>query len=322
MTNELDTKDRKILLTLDMAARMPESTIAKRVGLSKQVTNYRIKRLEEKRIIKGYTAVIDHTKLGLQLYRVWLKIQNAYKQDEKDLIDYLQKHASWFTTVLGDWDIGLSFYAEDEYDFQKKWKQFYDLFGYFIEDRRITLMTTFWNFERSFILPEQKDRDRMFILGKEPGKNIIDDTDKNILAQLTRNAKQTSLDIAKAINQTERVVRYRIKKLEENKIILGYRTFLNTDLLGMRFYKLLIHLKDAKSEDIKLIRNHMTQHPNVAYSTEALGGPDFELEAHFKDSIKLHRFITTLKETFPNLIRSIEHMEYIEEMKVSYYPKE
>ena len=56
---KLDVKDRRILLALDMSARKPDSSIAKIVGLSKQLTNYRIKRLEKKGIIKSLYIFIQ-----------------------------------------------------------------------------------------------------------------------------------------------------------------------------------------------------------------------------------------------------------------------
>lgn len=317
----LDIKDRKILLELDMDARKTDSAIAKSVGLSKQVTNYRIKRLESKGIIKGYTPVIDHAKLGLKLYKVLLKLENLDKEAEQKLLNYLKNNASWAASVLGSWNLAFSVYAKDEYGFMRFWRKFYEAYGEYVGDRKITLMTTFWNFQRSFIFPKSKNRLRTFIIGKEPTEEKVDAVDDSIIKELTRDARQTSLDIAKKIGQSERVVRYRIKRLENIRIVLGYRAFIDTSLMGLKFYKIFINLKDAKAEHIKQIRNHITGNINVAYSTEALGGPDFELEAYFPDSQALFDFITQLKETFPQFIKSTEHMEYIKEHKVSYYPR-
>ena len=39
----LDQKDKKILANLDANARLPNSKIAKKIGLSKQVVDYGIK---------------------------------------------------------------------------------------------------------------------------------------------------------------------------------------------------------------------------------------------------------------------------------------
>ena len=321
MIEKLDIKDRKILLALDMDARKPDSSIAKIVGLSKQLTNYRIKRLEKLKVIESYYPVIDHTKLGLQLYRIALKLENATKEKEQEIITYLKDQASWMVLVLGNYDLWMALYAKNELDFMNFWNKFYEKYGYYVGSRWISVMTKFLNFERSFIYPKKKNRDRIFILGENPEILALDKIDSDILQELTKNARQTSLELSNKINQTERITRYRIKKLEEKKIILGYRPFVNTALLDLKYYKLFVQLKEAKKQDIKKITSYIIQNPNVTYITEALGGYDFELEVNFQNSSELIEFISNFKEAFPTNIKNITHLEYIQEYKIIYFPR-
>jgi len=78
----LDLKDRKILYYLDINSRQSNSDIAKKVGLSKEVVNYRIKRLEKEGIIKGYYTVLDFYKLGYISVRVYLKLIDTSPKKE------------------------------------------------------------------------------------------------------------------------------------------------------------------------------------------------------------------------------------------------
>ena len=64
----LSIKDRKILRELFDNARTPYSIIAKRVGLSKEVVNYRVKKLIERGILIRFNTVIDVNRLGWQVY--------------------------------------------------------------------------------------------------------------------------------------------------------------------------------------------------------------------------------------------------------------
>jgi len=70
MSIKLDIKDKKILYELDMDARQSISSIAKRVGLSKEVVNYRIRRMEKEGLIDGYYAIIEYSKLGYMYCRL------------------------------------------------------------------------------------------------------------------------------------------------------------------------------------------------------------------------------------------------------------
>ena len=67
MTQEptLDAIDRRILAILSRDGRMPVTEVAGQVGLSKTPCQQRIKRLMERGVIRGYRAVIDLGKLGL-----------------------------------------------------------------------------------------------------------------------------------------------------------------------------------------------------------------------------------------------------------------
>ena len=68
--------DLKILQELDLDARQHTSTIAKKIGLSTELTNYRIKQLEKKGIIRGYYSLYNVALLGYNLYKVYIKLQN------------------------------------------------------------------------------------------------------------------------------------------------------------------------------------------------------------------------------------------------------
>lgn len=63
----IDTVDAAILKALAVNARMPNSDLARLVGLSAPSTSERVKRLEDSGVIRGYHAEIDPTALGLSL---------------------------------------------------------------------------------------------------------------------------------------------------------------------------------------------------------------------------------------------------------------
>lgn len=60
----MDNTDRKILSLLSENARMNASEIAEKVSLSTSACIERIKKLEQAKIITGYTVTVDNAKLG------------------------------------------------------------------------------------------------------------------------------------------------------------------------------------------------------------------------------------------------------------------
>lgn len=64
---EMDSIDIQILKLLKENARQKASYISKQVNLSVSSVIERIRKMEEKGIIKDYMAVVDHKKLGLDV---------------------------------------------------------------------------------------------------------------------------------------------------------------------------------------------------------------------------------------------------------------
>ena len=94
MLHKLDIKDRKILYELDINARQSFSEISKKVRLSKEVVNYRIKRLEKLGIVKGYYALINISRLGYMCNRFLIKLKNATPKKEQEIITNLDYRGS------------------------------------------------------------------------------------------------------------------------------------------------------------------------------------------------------------------------------------
>jgi DNA-binding Lrp family transcriptional regulator len=64
---ELNETDKKILKNLLEDARFSSRQIAKNVGVSVGTVLSRIKKMEEDGLIKGYSVILDHEKLGYEL---------------------------------------------------------------------------------------------------------------------------------------------------------------------------------------------------------------------------------------------------------------
>mgnify|MGYP001087331559 CR=1 FL=1 len=63
----LDETDVKILKTLISNARLSSRQISKKSGVSIGTVLTRMKKMEAEGVIRGYSAIVDHEKLGYQL---------------------------------------------------------------------------------------------------------------------------------------------------------------------------------------------------------------------------------------------------------------
>ena len=66
-TTPLETTDRRILELLAVDGRMSYTDLGKQTGLSTSAVHQRVKRLEQRGLITGYGATVNHEGIGLPL---------------------------------------------------------------------------------------------------------------------------------------------------------------------------------------------------------------------------------------------------------------
>ena len=104
----------KILAELQKNSNRSINTIAKHCGFSRQKVWKTIKRLEERRIIWGYSAIVDMQKQGLQKFI--LSIKRSQKiLDKKNMDEITYERLGKIILNLGV-TIESSYYVHGEYD--------------------------------------------------------------------------------------------------------------------------------------------------------------------------------------------------------------
>jgi DNA-binding Lrp family transcriptional regulator len=94
----MDKIDEKILKNLMVDARISARQLALKLGMSTVTILSRIKKLEKAKIIKGYTALIDHEKIGYDLTAIIEVVAN------KNIVD-IEEKLSKIDNVCGVYDI-------------------------------------------------------------------------------------------------------------------------------------------------------------------------------------------------------------------------
>lgn len=116
----LDKKDKKIIKELQLNARQPISEIARKTGLPRDLVKYRIKKLEDERVIRFYHAFLNPSKVGHPMYSyVLFTLHNFNPEIEKKFISFLTAHKKiiYVTKLTGNWDVAVGICSKDFKDF-------------------------------------------------------------------------------------------------------------------------------------------------------------------------------------------------------------
>lgn len=317
---ELDLKDRKILTELSLNARTNITSIAKKVGLSKQVVKYRIENLEKNKVIEGYYAILNINKLGYLYNRIFFKFQNVNPEKETEIIEFCKNHKKigWVAQIDGDWDFGFVVWAKDAIEFEEVLDEILNRFGQFFEDKFISISTKIYHLKHKFFLNLEDNSE--LLLGGKVEELEIDDADYNILGILTKNARKSLLEIGEELKIHPKVVKYRINNLINKKIILGFNIKLNLKLLGYTHQKIFLNLTNISKENISKLIFYIKSLNNSIYITKAVGVADIEFELLVSSNEEFHNIMRNLRYTFSSLIKNYSSFIIYYEPYINYLP--
>ncbi|MCP4413990.1 MAG: Lrp/AsnC family transcriptional regulator [Gammaproteobacteria bacterium] len=108
----MDTKDKKLISLLLENARSSTSNLARKMGLSRTTIQERIKKLEARGIIKGYTIKLS-SELENKVLTSHVTVQIEAKTEEK-VIQQIKKISAAYSlyTISGEFDLIVILRAE------------------------------------------------------------------------------------------------------------------------------------------------------------------------------------------------------------------
>lgn len=321
MVINLDLKDRKLLYELDDNSRQSASKIGKKIGLSPEVVNYRIKRLEKEEIITQYQLIVNLSTLNILQFKICLSFQHLKSEVLERKIEELKKIDSikWIISSKGNWDLILSCETDSMESIDELKNKILTKFGNCINKKALSILIEAQTYNRNYLIEDKSVLSDSRIIMKKSKPVNIDELDLNILKSLAKNARKPIIDIASELKQTVRVINYRIKQLEKNKIILGYKIALNYERLGLKFFKIFIYLDNPQEEKINSLISYLKQNKNTIHHVKVLGNWDLEPEFEVHSEEEFNKILQEIKDKYSDIIKNIEIITISKEHKFVYF---
>ena len=318
---KLDSYDNKILFELDKNARSTTTSIGKKIRKSKQFVDYRIKKLEEAEIIKGYTTVIDYSRLGYYSMRIYFKFHNISPDQQKELENSLIKDnvVWWLVSLEGPWDVGYALGVENLLDFYEYWNKIMKKHRKFINKRSVVIYTHIKQYPKAYLINEE-NKDKGTLIGASKDKFECSEMDLKLLKILSGNGRIPLLDLSNSLKTSPQVAKNHLKKLEEAGVIQGYRALIDVSFLGYKYYKSYINL--LNTDKIDELDSFCASHPNILNVNRTIGGSDYEIELQAKSFEEFEEIMNKLRKTFTGMIDDFEFAIAREEKKMNYFPFE
>ncbi len=133
----------------------------------------------------------------------------------------------------------------------------------------------------------------------------LDETDERILKHLLVDARQSARQLALKLGMSTVTVLSRIKKLEKEKIILGYTAIVDHEKIGYSLTAIIEII--AKNDKVMDIEDKISKFENVCGVYDITGSTDTIIIAKFKERDELSKFVKGLA-SIPNVENTITHV--------------
>jgi Lrp/AsnC family transcriptional regulator, leucine-responsive regulatory protein len=321
MVEKFDLKDRKLLYELDINSRQSFGQLARKIGLSKNTVSYRIQNLQKEGIIKQFHTIINVSNLGYSVFRLYINLCNTNPEKEKEIVDFFKKKkiVTWMVSTEGEYNLAILLVVKNVSEMYGLWDDFIDKYMNYFDDRLLTLLTHSNYFPKAYLANLKKNNLHIEMLG-EPKNVKVQSKDLEILKILSGNSRAQIIDIAEKLKLNSKTVMNRIRYLEKNGIISGYKTVFDLTKLGYVSYKIGFTLLRASKADLGHFVTYCKENPNIVYEEMAIGGNDIEIEVQVKNSRELREILGDIRTEYSSIIHDYRILDIYEKHKSVFLP--
>jgi DNA-binding Lrp family transcriptional regulator len=135
-----DEHDRKILKELDENARKSLADISKPVRLSRDAIRYRIEKMVDAKVIRGFKPIYNPPAMGFPIINyVFISLYNPSEKNEAEFLNFMKndKNITYVASLIGKWDFIIDIMAENQGEFDRILKRLRQRFPELIKDYEV-----------------------------------------------------------------------------------------------------------------------------------------------------------------------------------------
>ncbi len=330
-TIKLDNKDKEILRLLNENARLTSKSIGASTNISREVADYRIKRLTKNGLISGYITLVNDRKLGYQAYVLLIQLQNYTSADEKNIISHLKehKHIKWVLKSSGDWDIQTAIAAKSTIHLAKIIDEIDTICGKNLLSYELTPVV-------HLLVPENltfmlKAKEKVLDPKDLPqiNKDItceledLDQKDRRLLKALATDARAPIVKIAQQIDLSADATNLRMKKLQKTDVIKKFQTVVDLSTLNYLLYSVFLKINNYGPKRETQIRTYLHSLTNITFAERIIGKWDMRLQISCTTPQEFEKILQSLREflaedlkyyNFALMIKEYKRVSYTEGM--------
>lgn len=313
---KIDENDLKLLGYLYHSNRESFVQIAKETGLSRTQVEYKYNKFMKEGIIRRFMTVFNYSAFGYPTYVLMqIKLEKfSYLNSFTHKLEKSKHCISW-GECFGKYDLFSNLIFKDE-------KELSNFLAEVINEQEVMdylivkpYLTEFHPLK--MLYDKQKP---VYPITNNTKERKFDNKDVAILKILEENNRARIIDIAKKTNLSAELVLYKIRKLEEDKVILGGKALLNMKKLGYDYTIILINIKNFSQEVREKLISFVRRDKMANLLILSLFNPNCIIQIFHKTNDELKEEIKKIREMMKNEIMDLEIILAQEEDKINTLP--
>ena len=312
----VDVLDKKILYVLSHNARFSITFLAKVLRTKRETILYRLKRMKEQKLLQGYLTLIDHRRLGLKNYLLYLKLHLI--SSEEGFVEYLLTipEITRLKNCAGLYDFQLVVTAKNEEEFLTIFEKILGKYHFLLHHYEILEIVEEDFLGLGLLVPDNTN-DHLNLREHKGSsfskefrevrtiKKGLDEKDCAILNLLKLDARLPISIISKKVNLAAVSVHTRIGRMVQSGVIKSFIPLISLQQLGYQWWKVFCTFTQGnKNTFITFCR----QHHNILWYMRLLGKWQYQFSIFAKDNAEFHAILDDFKTTFRT---SILHYEAV-----------
>ena len=327
---KIDNKDKAIIKLLNENARVTSKFIGSSINTSREVADYRIKRLINNGLISGFITLINDKKLGYDSYEMFLQLQNFNIEEEDKILAFLTNHKfiKWVLKCSGDWDIQIALMAKNKTHLASIVDEIDNFCGKCLRKYELSLIINLLIPENlKFLMNPQSEKGKSLKDLPPTDKNDsyalanIDDKDKTLLNVLAKDARLPIVKIAEKIKLSADATNLRIKKLQKMDVIKKFQTVIDLSKLNYLLYSVFLKINNYSPSKENQIRTFFHTMPNITYAQRILGNWDVRVQISCATPQEFNKILTEMRQFLAKDLKYYNFTLMIKEVKRVSYPE-
>jgi DNA-binding Lrp family transcriptional regulator len=302
-------------------ARAKIKDIAQALKLSSQRVKYNIDLLEKEAFIHHPHAILDHSYMGLLLFRVYFKGGYISEGDKLNIIRQLRDHP-YITCIYemsSGYDLVLELAAPNPSRFNKEIKRVAQIIPS-LNNYEVTLNVVSHIYPRMYLSGLPHNVTKEIIVGGDRAVQAWTPSEMAVMHTLLSNPTQGISHIAKTTDLHQKTVKDTIKSLKQKKILKGFKYVLNSRKLGIRKFRLFLSLHNISSEREDRLLDFCLKTDEIVQMNKTIGDWDIEIDiASFREE-RIRQLTAQIRQDFKDLIESFSMAEIYQFYKKGYLP--